>query len=502
MANMKKMILALDQGTTSSRSILFDLEGNVIASAQKSFQQFFPKPGLVEQDPLEIWTSQYATMMEAIAKARIRPDQIVAIGITNQRETTIVWDKKTGIPIYPAIVWQDRRTVAMCEKLIAENRSEWIQKTTGLQIDPYFSATKISWILDNVPGARERALKGELAFGTVDTWLIYQLTGKKVHATDPSNASRTMLFDLKKNAFSKELLDLFSIPESLLPQVRPSASSFGTVCPQIFPHPVPITGVIGDQQAALFGQGCFFKGMGKITYGTGCFILMNLGDKVEYSKHKMLTTVAWQIGDAVTYALEGSVFIGGAAVQWIRDGLGIIKNFSEIEELASKVLSTDGVLFIPALTGLGAPHWDPKAKGAIFGITRGTKAAHLALATLQGIAFLVYDVIDAMQKDAEIPIKTMRVDGGVSKSDLILQFQTDLLQIEIERPPYPEMTALGAAFMAGLGVGVYKSIKDIEGLYSVEKTFQPNRSLKLQDLKDRFHKAIDLIRALEKTDGS
>ncbi len=499
---MKKMILALDQGTTSSRSILFDLEGNVIASAQKSFQQFFPKPGLVEQDPLEIWTSQYATMMEAIAKARIRPDQIVAIGITNQRETTIVWDKKTGIPIYPAIVWQDRRTVAMCEKLIAENRSEWIQKTTGLQIDPYFSATKISWILDNVPGARERALKGELAFGTVDTWLIYQLTGKKVHATDPSNASRTMLFDLKKNAFSKELLDLFSIPESLLPQVRPSASSFGTVCPQIFPHPVPITGVIGDQQAALFGQGCFFKGMGKITYGTGCFILMNLGDKVEYSKHKMLTTVAWQIGDAVTYALEGSVFIGGAAVQWIRDGLGIIKNFSEIEELASKVLSTDGVLFIPALTGLGAPHWDPKAKGAIFGITRGTKAAHLALATLQGIAFLVYDVIDAMQKDAEIPIKTMRVDGGVSKSDLILQFQTDLLQIEIERPPYPEMTALGAAFMAGLGVGVYKSIKDIEGLYSVEKTFQPNRSLKLQDLKDRFHKAIDLIRALEKTDGS
>jgi glycerol kinase len=502
MANMKKMILALDQGTTSSRSILFDLEGNVIASAQKSFQQFFPKPGLVEQDPLEIWTSQYATMMEAIAKARIRPDQILAIGITNQRETTIVWDKKTGIPIYPAIVWQDRRTVGFCEKLINENRSEWIQKTTGLQIDPYFSATKISWILDNVPGARERALKGELAFGTVDTWLIYQLTGKKVHATDPSNASRTMLFDLKKNAFSKELLDLFSIPESLLPQVRPSASSFGTVCPQIFPHPVPITGVIGDQQAALFGQGCFSKGMGKITYGTGCFILMNLGHKVEYSKHKMLTTVAWQIGDAVTYALEGSVFIGGAAVQWIRDGLGIIKNFSEIEELASKVLSTDGVLFIPALTGLGAPHWDPKAKGAIFGITRGTKAAHLALATLQGIAFLVYDVVDAMQKDAEIPIKTMRVDGGVSKSDLILQFQTDLLQIEIERPPYPEMTALGASFMAGLGVGVYKSIKDIEGLYSVEKTFQPNRSLKLQDLKDRFHKAIDLIRALEKKDGS
>ncbi|MBM3197437.1 MAG: glycerol kinase GlpK [Chlamydiae bacterium] len=502
MANIKKFILALDQGTTSSRSILFDLEGNVIASAQKSFRQFFPNPGLVEQDPLEIWTSQYATMMEALAKARIRPDQILAIGITNQRETTIVWDKKTGIPIYPAIVWQDRRTTAMCERLIAQNKSEWIQKTTGLQIDPYFSATKISWILDNVPGVRERALKGELAFGTVDTWLIYQLTGKKVHATDPSNASRTMLFDLKKNAFSKELLDLFSIPKSMLPDIRPSASSFGTVCPQIFPHPVPITGVIGDQQAALFGQGCFFKGMGKITYGTGCFILMNLGHKVEYSKHKMLTTVAWQIGDAVTYALEGSVFIGGAAVQWIRDGLGIIKNFSEIEELASKVLSADGVLFIPALTGLGAPHWDPKAKGAIFGITRGTKAAHLALATLQGIAFLVYDVIDAMQKDAEIPIKTMRVDGGVSKSDLILQFQTDLLQIEIERPPYPEMTALGAAFMAGLGVGTYKSIKDIEGIYSAEKTFQPNRSLKLQDLKDRFHKAIDLIRALEKTDGS
>jgi len=301
--------------------------------------------------------------------------------------------------------------------------------------------------------------------------------------------------------FQKSCLIYFPSPNRCSPTFALQRLLSGLFVPKFFPTRYP-SGVIGDQQAALFGQGCFFKGMGKITYGTGCFILMNLGHKVEYSKHKMLTTVAWQIGDAVTYALEGSVFIGGAAVQWIRDGLGIIKNFSEIEELASKVLSADGVLFIPALTGLGAPHWDPKAKGAIFGITRGTKAAHLALATLQGIAFLVYDVIDAMQKDAEIPIKTMRVDGGVSKSDLILQFQTDLLQIEIERPPYPEMTALGAAFMAGLGVGTYKSIKDIEGIYSAEKTFQPNRSLKLQDLKDRFHKAIDLIRALEKTDGS
>lgn len=499
---MKNFILALDQGTTSSRSVIYDLKGNIIASAQKAFQQYFPKPGLVEQDPLEIWTSQYATMMEAIAKARIRPDQIAAIGITNQRETTIIWDKKTGNPIYNAIVWQDRRTTNICENLKKKGHSAFIQKATGLQIDPYFSSTKIQWILENVPHAKEKALNGELAFGTVDTWLIYQLTGKKVHATDPSNASRTMLFDLKKHAFTQELADLFSIPLSILPKVQASNSHFGTVCPQILPYPVPITGVLGDQQAALFGQECFTKGMAKTTYGTGCFILMNLGSKIEYSKHKMLTTVAWQIDNEMTYALEGSVFIGGAAVQWVRDGLGLIKNSSDIEELAAKVFSTDGVLFIPALTGLGAPHWDPMAKGAIFGITRGTKAAHIALATLQGIAFLVYDVIEAMQNDAEIPIKTMRVDGGVSKSDMMLQFQADLLQIEIERPPSAEMTALGAALMAGLGCKVYQSLKDLENLYKKDRTFSPNQNLKHQELKDRFHKAIELIKALENEDAS
>jgi len=499
---MKNFILALDQGTTSSRSVIYDLKGNCIATAQKTFQQYFPKPGLVEQDPLEIWTSQYATMVEVIAKARIRPDEIAAIGITNQRETTIVWDKKTGNPIYNAIVWQDRRTIDLCEKLQKGGKSEAIQKATGLQIDPYFSATKIQWILENVPKAKEKALNGELAFGTVDTWLIYQLTGKTVHATDPSNASRTMLFDLNKHAFTQELADLFSIPLSILPHVYPSNSHFGTVCPQILPYPIPITGVLGDQQAALFGQECFTKGMAKTTYGTGCFILMNLGEKIEYSKHKMLTTVAWQIGDAVTYALEGSVFIGGAAVQWMRDGLGIIENSRDIEELAAKVLSTDGVLFIPALTGLGAPHWDPKAKGAIFGITRGTKAAHIALATLQGIAFLVYDVIEAMQHDTDIPLKTMRVDGGVSRSDLMLQFQSDLLQIEIERPPSSEMTAFGAALLAGLGSKVYSSVKDLENLYKKDRTFLPNKNLKMQELKDRFHKAVELIKALENEDAS
>lgn len=491
-------ILALDQGTTSSRCVVYDVKGKVIASAQKSFKQFFPKPGLVEQDPIEIWTSQLSTMVEAITKANIGPKQIKGIGITNQRETTIVWEKSSGKPIYPAIVWQDRRTTSFCDSLNKKGLGEKIHKKTGLQIDPYFSATKIKWILDHVPDARKKAEDGDLLFGTVDTWLIYKLTGGKVHATDPSNASRTLLYDLKKKAFCQELCDLFEIPIQMLPEIKPSASHFGDCFMQLLHHPIPITGVVGDQQAALFGQACLEKGMAKITYGTGCFILMNIGESIEYSKHKMLTTVAWQIEDRITYALEGSVFVGGAAVQWVKDGLGIIKNSVDIESLAASVSSTDGVLFIPALTGLGAPYWDPKAKGAIFGITRGTKPAHIALATLQGIAFLVFDVVDAMQKDASIPLKTIRVDGGVSKSDLMLQFQADLLQIEIERPESQEMTAQGAFFMAGLGAKVYSCLEALKNLTTTEKTFQPDRNLKLQDLKDRYHKAIELIKALEK----
>jgi glycerol kinase len=491
-------ILALDQGTTSSRSLIFDEHGAIIATAQKEFKQFFPKPGLVEQDPMEIWSSQLSTMVEVIAKARIHPDEIKAIGITNQRETTIVWDKHSGVPIYPAIVWQDRRTISFCEELKKKGLKEFIHKKTGLLIDPYFSASKIHWILENVPGAKEKAKKGDLLFGTVDTWLIYQLTNKTVHATDPSNASRTMLYDLNTHRFDEELLKIFAIPKTLLPEIKPSSGLFGYANISIFPHQIPITGVAGDQQAALFGQGCFDKGMLKTTYGTGCFILMNLGEKVQLSKHEMLTTVAWQIGDKVTYALEGSVFVGGAAVQWVKDNLGIIKTAKEIEELAGSVTSTEGVLFIPALTGLGAPHWDPSAKGAIFGITRGTKAAHIALATLQGIAFLVYEVIEAMKQDSDLPLSIMRVDGKVARSDLLLQFQADLLKIAIERPTSSEMTALGAALLAGLGASIFPSIESLKKISPIEKTFHADHALELEELKNRYHKAVELIKELDK----
>ncbi len=491
-------ILALDQGTTSSRSLLFNEKGEILATAQKEFKQYFPKPGLVEQDPMEIWTSQLSTLVEVLAKAQVHPDEITAIGIANQRETTIIWDKKTGRPIYPAIVWQDRRTVEFCEELKKSNHSKEIHQKTGLLIDPYFSASKIRWILNHVEGALERAKKGELAFGTVDTWLIYQLTNKKAHVTDPSNASRTMLYNLKTKTFDKELCKLFEIPIEILPEIKPSSGLFSHTDIPTFPHKVPITGVAGDQQAALFGQGCLEKGMLKTTYGTGCFILMNIGDVIQLSKNQMLTTVAWQIGDETTYALEGSVFVGGAAIQWIKDGLGIIKTSKEIEDLSESVKDSEGVLFIPALTGLGAPHWDPNAKGAIFGITRGTKAAHLALATLQGIAFLVYDVIEAMKNDADVKSLKMRVDGKVSKSDLLLQFQADLLQIAIERPTSSEMTALGAALLAGLGASIFPSIDSIRNLYQADKVFIPDQTIHLDELKDRYHRAVELIKALDK----
>ena len=493
-------ILALDQGTTSSRSLIFDHTGKIVATAQKEFKQYFPQPGYVEQDPMEIWTSQLSTMVEVIAKAQIPIHEISCIGITNQRETTIIFEKKTGKPIYPAIVWQDRRTIDYCENLKKEGHEKNIREKTGLLIDPYFSATKIHWILNHVDGAMEKAKNGELCFGTIDTWLIYQLTNKKEHVTDPSNASRTLLYNIEKNAFDEDLLKIFEIPKSLLPEIKPSAGLFGEADLPFFSKKIPITGVAGDQQAALFGSGCYDVGMLKTTYGTGCFILLNCGNKIERSKHEMLTTVAWQIEDQITYALEGSVFVGGAAVLWLKDALHLIKTSKEIEELAAQEKDADGVIFIPALTGLGAPHWDPKAKGAIFGITRRTKNSHIALATLQGIAFLVYEVIEAMRKDSTIELLTMRVDGKVARSDILLQFQADLLKIQIERPFSSEMTALGAALLAGLGAKIFSSIEELKKLYSIEKTFKPDLTFHLEELKARYEKAIQLIKELEKTD--
>jgi glycerol kinase len=493
-------ILALDQGTTSSRSLIFDHTGKIVATAQKEFKQYFPQSGYVEQDPMEIWTSQLSTMVEVIAKAQVPIEEISCIGITNQRETTIIFEKKTGKPIYPAIVWQDRRTINFCETLKDKGLEEKIRQKTGLLIDPYFSATKIHWILNHVEGAMDKAKKGELCFGTIDTWLIYQLTNKTKHLTDPSNASRTLLYNIEKNAFDQELLDLFQIPSSMLPEIRPSSGFFGEADLPFFSKKIPITGVAGDQQAALFGSGCYDRGMLKTTYGTGCFILLNIGDKIQHSKHQMLTTVAWQIEDKMTYALEGSVFVGGAAVLWLKDGLHMIKTSKEIEDLAQQEKDSDGVIFIPALTGLGAPHWDPKAKGALFGITRRTKSSHIALATLQGIAFLVYEVIEAMRKDSLIELKSMRVDGKVARSDILLQFQSDLLKIQIERPFSSEMTALGAALLAGLGAKIFSSVEELKRVYSVEKTFKPDLTLHLDEIKARYEKAIELIKELEKFD--
>ena len=490
-------LLALDQGTTSSRSMIFDLKGQVIAIAQKEFKQHFPKSGWVEHDAKEIWSTQFTTMIEVITKAQIDPHEILGIGITNQRETTVVWDRKTGEPIYKAIVWQDRRTTEYCDELKKKGLEETIQAKTGLLIDPYFSGTKIHWILENVQGARERAERGELCFGTIDSWLIYKLTGGKVHATDPSNASRTLLYNIKEMRYDDFLLNLLQIPASMLPEVKPSAGIFGEVNLKLFPHPIPIAGVAGDQQAALFGQGCFEKGMIKATYGTGCFILMNSGKEAIISKNHMLTTIAWQIGNEVTYALEGSVFVGGAAVQWLKEGLGLIKTSAEIELLAAKVKDTDGLMFIPTLTGIGAPYWEPKARGMIIGISRGTTVCHLALATLEGIGFQVYDVVEAMQKDTKVTLKKMRVDGKVTRSEILMQFQANLLNMQIEKPASTEMTALGAAFLAGLGVKAYASIKEIEEICKIEREFSPDLTTDLEQKKMRYKKAITLLKAME-----
>lgn len=470
---MKQYILALDQGTSSSRAIVFDEKGTTCAVAQKEFRQIFPKSGWVEHDPHEIWSSQASVIAEAITLMDINGLNIAGIGITNQRETTIVWDAETEEPVYNAIVWQDRRTSAYCDELKKQGLTDRIRQKTGLIIDAYFSATKIKWILDNVPGARQRAEKGKLMFGTVDTWLIWRLTRGEVHVTDVSNASRTMLFNINTLEWDQELLDLFTIPRSMMPQVKSSSEVYGHTKTTLFAHKVPIAGIAGDQQAALFGQMCTEPGMVKNTYGTGCFLLMNSGEKPILSKNNLITTVAWKIGDKVNYALEGSIFVGGSVVQWLRDGLGVIKASSEVEELAARVPDTNGVYFVPALTGLGAPWWDQYARGTIVGISRGTTTAHIARAALEGIAYQTMDITAAMSRDADIPLKELKVDGGASRNNLLMQFQADILSTKVIRPQVVETTAMGAAYLAGLAVGYWSSIDEIRKQWQIDRVFEP-----------------------------
>ncbi len=486
----EKYILAFDAGTTSSRAIVFNHSGEIRSVAQKEFTQIFPHSGWVEHDPHEIWSSLASVAAEAITKIGINGKYIAGIGITNQRETTIVWDKKTGDPVYNAIVWQDRRTAEYCDKLKEAELIPFIKDKTGLIIDAYFSATKVKWILDNVEGARERAERGELAFGTVDSWIVWQLTRGEKHITDVTNASRTMLFNIHTLQWDEDLLKLFDIPAAMLPEVASSSEIYGHTKTTIFAHEVPIAGIAGDQQAALFGQMCIKPGMVKNTYGTGCFILMNTGNQPVTSKNNLLSTIAWKIGKEVTYALEGSIFMGGATVQWLRDGLGIIKSSAEIEELAKQVPDSGDVYFVPALTGLGAPYWDQYARGTITGISRGTTAAHIARAALEGIAYQTMDVINAMILDAGIGLKEMRVDGGASRNNLLMQFQADVLSQKVIRPKSIETTALGAAYLAGLAVGYWKDIDEISKQWSIDNVFSPDTKHDMQLAKRKWAAAI------------
>ncbi len=467
-------ILALDQGTSSSRAIVFDHEGHICSVAQQEFTQHFPQPGWVEHNPMEIWSSEAAVIAQAISEIGVTGKDIAAIGITNQRETTIVWDAETGLPVYNAIVWQDRRTSAFCDELKARGLVEKIREKTGLIIDAYFSGTKIKWILDHVEGAREKAEAGKLRFGTVDSWLVWQLTRGQVHVTDVSNASRTMLFNINTLEWDKELLELLDIPASMMPRVCSSSEVYGHTKTTIFAHEVPIAGIAGDQQAALFGQMCTAPGSVKNTYGTGCFLLMNTGTKPILSKNNLLTTVAWKIGDTVNYALEGSMFVGGSVVQWLRDGLGIIRSSSEIEALAASVPDNGGVYFVPALTGMGAPYWDQYAHGVICGITRGSTSAHIARAALEGIAFQTMDIVNAMEKDAGVKLSELKVDGGASRNNLMMQFQADILGTSVIRPEVTETTAMGACYLAGLAVGFWGSLDEIKKQWKAERTFVPS----------------------------
>ena len=469
-----KFILALDQGTSSSRAIVFDHDGHIRSVAQQEFTQHFPQPGWVEHDPMEIWASEAAVIAEAISKIGINGLDIAAIGITNQRETTIVWDAETGTPVYNAIVWQDRRTSAYCDKLKADGLTQKIREKTGLIIDAYFSGTKIKWILDNVPGAREKADKGLLRFGTVDSWLVWQLTRGEVHVTDVTNASRTMVFNINTLEWDKELLDLLGIPLSMMPRVASSSEVYGHTKTTLFAHEVPIAGIAGDQQAALFGQMCTAPGSVKNTYGTGCFLLMNTGTKPILSKNNLLTTIAWKIGNTVNYALEGSIFVGGSVVQWLRDGLGIIRSSADVEALAASVPDNGGVYFVPALTGMGAPYWDQYAHGVICGITRGTTAAHIARAALEGIAFQTMDIVNAMERDAGVKLSELKVDGGASRNNLMMQFQADVLDTAVIRPEVTETTAMGACYLAGLAVGYWSSLDEVKRQWKAERTFKPS----------------------------
>lgn len=492
----KQYILSLDQGTTSSRAILFDRDGSIVETAQKEFEQFFQKPGWVEHDANEIWTSVLSCIAEVLRKSEIEPSQIAGIGITNQRETTVIWDKNTGKPIYKAIVWQSRQTEDICKELRAQDYNDLFREKTGLLLDPYFSGTKVKWILDNVEGAREKADNGELLFGTMDTWIVHKLSGGKTHITDYSNASRTLMFNIYDLQWDDELLDILGVPKSMLPEVRESSEVYAnTVDYHFFGHEVPIAGIAGDQQAALFGQACFEKGMAKNTYGTGCFMLMNTGEEGVKSENGLLTTLAWGVDGKVEYALEGSIFVAGSAIQWLRDGLKLIESTPQSEDYAKKVDSTDGVYLVPAFVGLGTPYWDSDARGAVFGLTRGTTKAHFIRATLESLAYQTKDVLDAMIADSEINLKTLRVDGGAVKNNFLMQFQSDVLGVPVERPVVQETTALGAAYLAGLAVGYWKDKNEIASQWKTDHTFS-NEMEKEQrnELYTGWQKAVEATR--------
>jgi len=487
----EKYILSLDQGTTSSRAIVFNHDGNICSIAQKEIKQIFPVPGWVEHDPIEIWSSQLAVATESIAKLGIHADEIAAIGIANQRETTIIWSRKTGKPIYNALVWQDHRTADVCDELIAKGFDKIVKQKTGLELDAYFSATKIGWLLDNVAGARQKAELGELAFGTVDSWLIWNLTNGAAHLTDVSNASRTMLFNIHTLGWDEELLTLFNIPHKLLPEVKPNSHVFAHTAQRLISARIPICGVVGDQQAAMFGQLCINKGMVKNTYGTGCFLMLNTGSKPITSNNRLITTIAWQFGNKITYALEGSVFVAGAVVQWLRDELNIIKSSKQVEGLVNTVEDNGGVYFVPAFTGLGAPYWKQHAKGLIYGITRGTTKAHIARAALESIAYQSHDVIRAMEKDIGTEVNYIRADGGASANSMLMQFQSDILGIAVERPEIQETTALGAAYMAGLAIGFWESTDELVSQWAIDRAFMPLMHVdEVKSLIDSWHDAI------------
>lgn len=484
-------ILALDQGTTSSRAIVFDHMGAIKAVAQKEFEQIFPQPGWVEHNPEEIWTSQIGVAVEALGKVDLRPRDMAAIGITNQRETTIVWDRETGKPVYNAIVWQDRRTAQFCDELKAKGHEGFIQERTGLLIDAYFSASKVSWILNNVPGARQQAEVGKLAFGTVDSWLVWKLTSGKIHATDITNASRTMLFNIRTAQWDEELLRIFGVPSSMLPKVGASSERYAEVTTSLGLGGIAIAGIAGDQQSSLFGQRCFSPGLSKNTYGTGCFLLQNIGTKPIKSSNRLVTTVAWKVGDSIEYALEGSVFVGGAVVQWLRDGLGLIRNSSDVEALASSVPDNGGVYFVPAFVGLGAPHWDQYARGSIVGLTRGTTAGHIARAAVESIAYQVADLFFAAQRDSGTALSELRVDGGAAANNTLMQFQADITGIPVVRPATTESTALGAAYLAGLSVGAWRGVSDITSLPLKEHRFEPRmKRADAENLRARWNEAL------------